>query len=474
MKFLCSNCKAKYQIADEKVTGRTLRMTCRQCKQEIVIRGEAPARGSQVHAGQIHANQAHTTPPSSSVAGMPAPVPHAAAPPSPLAIDFQRQVGGGVRASLAPPPPLLDAWHVAINEVPVGPMRREDVARRIAAGAVTSESLAWREGLDDWLPVRQIPELAALLGMQAPPPVAFVPAMPAQRVDMAPIGGRAGAAPAFSLDDWAPPGPDASSAHALRGSPLADVDSSRGGRSPQWGLMFVGLCVFAFLMSAMTIFGARFLSRTEPAATAPAAATVTGTTTAPSAEPAEARVSPPSEAETQEMVIELDEVGLDSPTRPRTTGANGAKATPTTATTAKSKGKPDLTDAEKAMLARMGGGAEPAISGIGSKTTTTRSTGAGPSGGLTADQLSKVVMQGRKNLQRCYETALRGSGSDETIRLDVEITVSPAGNVTAVKTGGSELPGMKDCVQRTVKMWRFPSSGDSTQTKFPLVFQPGG
>ena len=32
MKFLCSNCKAKYQIADEKVAGRTLRMTCRRCQ----------------------------------------------------------------------------------------------------------------------------------------------------------------------------------------------------------------------------------------------------------------------------------------------------------------------------------------------------------------------------------------------------------------------------------------------------------
>src|SRR5689334_12931927 len=118
MKFLCSNCKAKYQIADEKVSGRTLRMTCRQCKQEIVIRGDSPARASL--AAQ----------PTSS-----APMP-IAPPPSPLAADFQRQLGGGMRPSLPPQVPVLDAWHVAINEVPVGPMRREDVARRIASGAV--------------------------------------------------------------------------------------------------------------------------------------------------------------------------------------------------------------------------------------------------------------------------------------------------------------------------------------------------
>src|SRR3954471_22347997 len=31
MKFLCPSCKAKYQIADEKVAGRSVRMKCRKC-----------------------------------------------------------------------------------------------------------------------------------------------------------------------------------------------------------------------------------------------------------------------------------------------------------------------------------------------------------------------------------------------------------------------------------------------------------
>src|SRR5262249_10963871 len=31
MKFLCDNCKAKYQIGDEKVAGKTVRMKCRRC-----------------------------------------------------------------------------------------------------------------------------------------------------------------------------------------------------------------------------------------------------------------------------------------------------------------------------------------------------------------------------------------------------------------------------------------------------------
>jgi predicted Zn finger-like uncharacterized protein len=45
MKFLCRNCKAKYQIADEKVAGRTLRMACQQCGEQIVVRGPGARAG---------------------------------------------------------------------------------------------------------------------------------------------------------------------------------------------------------------------------------------------------------------------------------------------------------------------------------------------------------------------------------------------------------------------------------------------
>ena len=40
MKFLCPQCKAKYQIADDKIEGRTLRMKCRRCEHEIVVKGD--------------------------------------------------------------------------------------------------------------------------------------------------------------------------------------------------------------------------------------------------------------------------------------------------------------------------------------------------------------------------------------------------------------------------------------------------
>src|SRR5258706_963647 len=37
MKFLCPSCKAKYQIGDEKVAGRSVRMKCRKCGHIIQV-----------------------------------------------------------------------------------------------------------------------------------------------------------------------------------------------------------------------------------------------------------------------------------------------------------------------------------------------------------------------------------------------------------------------------------------------------
>src|SRR5262249_37728597 len=37
MKFLCERCKAKYQISDEKIAGRTVRMKCRKCGHLIEV-----------------------------------------------------------------------------------------------------------------------------------------------------------------------------------------------------------------------------------------------------------------------------------------------------------------------------------------------------------------------------------------------------------------------------------------------------
>lgn len=167
MKFLCPNCKAKYQISDEKIAGRTLKMDCRRCNHPIVIRGNK--RPSQSSASISSPSR---RPGSSHVGPSPARSSRSA-----LGSDFRRQ------ASAAPAPQkqptALDQWHIAINDVPVGPMKRDEVDKKMASRAITGESLCWREGFDDWRPVKKVPELAAMLRRHQSRPAAPPPPKPA-------------------------------------------------------------------------------------------------------------------------------------------------------------------------------------------------------------------------------------------------------------------------------------------------------
>ena len=70
VKFLCDQCKAKYQISDDKVAGKTVRMKCRKCGHMIEVR--AAVTGTSV--ADRNTGTAAAAPTSGS---------HADSPPSP-------------------------------------------------------------------------------------------------------------------------------------------------------------------------------------------------------------------------------------------------------------------------------------------------------------------------------------------------------------------------------------------------------
>lgn len=443
MKFVCSNCKSKYQIADEKAAGRTLRMVCRRCNNEIVIQG-SPAPGG-TGAGRDPRLDVSAPPPAAASA---------------LAADFRRQVASGgsdLSSSL-----VSDEWHVAINDIPVGPMRREEVVRKIALGAVTPESLAWREGLDDWVPAADIPELAMLFGAQLRAPAAPAEVRPAARARMVPVGGRVGveASPAMIEDIEIPAqAPEPFERLSSAGSmPAHAAPAPTDGQSA--GRMFMLMCGGVFVMFVGVLLGVKVLTPAPPvvAAAAPAAAAA-----------AAGNVAEEAEAEDTDNVIALDMQEIDGEALGgRGRGKSGSDANK------KASGStgPRLTAAEQAMLDQMsGGGATANIKARPSSASGEQAQGSGE--GLTASQLSAVVNKKRSELQRCYEAALRATASDETVRFDVDITVGTSGSVIKVATRGKALAGMDVCIERTVRLWRFPTSGDNTQMSFPVLFQPG-
>ena len=71
--------------------------------------------------------------------------------------------GAEIPASNAPTDPPAEEWYVAIDEVPVGPIRHTDLRMKYGQGAVTDDSLVWREGFEEWRPLRTLPDLHMLV-----------------------------------------------------------------------------------------------------------------------------------------------------------------------------------------------------------------------------------------------------------------------------------------------------------------------
>ena len=73
----------------------------------------------------------------------------------------------GPQRSISSASALLNAaetgWYAGVRDLPVGPLTRNELSAKIEAGDITSESLVWREGLDDWRPLRTVAELSDLV-----------------------------------------------------------------------------------------------------------------------------------------------------------------------------------------------------------------------------------------------------------------------------------------------------------------------
>lgn len=177
MKFLCDNCKAKYQIADEKVAGKTVRMKCRKCGHQIEVRAAVTeGTGSIPPPAPLPGVRPPPRPMGGGLAtSLSAQKPKAPAasvvPNSALAGAFAKNVADAPASSVAGAPTggnaielsVTDEWYVAINGVPVGPVRISELRRKAATGAVNEDSLCWQEGLEEWRPIKSIPELAQIV-----------------------------------------------------------------------------------------------------------------------------------------------------------------------------------------------------------------------------------------------------------------------------------------------------------------------
>lgn len=116
MKISCQSCQSKYNVADEKVQGKIVKIRCRKCGSTIVVDGtkQSATNGSVASATAAAA----------------------AIPPSGKA-DGQ-------------------AWHVNVAEDDQRTMTLGELVAAYGSGVVTQETFIWTEGMEDWKPLSEV------------------------------------------------------------------------------------------------------------------------------------------------------------------------------------------------------------------------------------------------------------------------------------------------------------------------------
>lgn len=80
-----------------------------------------------------------------------------------MAGAFARSVATRGEAAPAPARASSEDWYVGVGGVPLGPVRLAVIREKALAGAVDGNSLVWREGFDEWQPLRNFPELLEIV-----------------------------------------------------------------------------------------------------------------------------------------------------------------------------------------------------------------------------------------------------------------------------------------------------------------------
>ncbi len=78
----------------------------------------------------------------------------------------------GAAGAAAPTPPPLSpekSYHVDVDGKADGPFGADQIAAMIVSGSLRRETLVWSQGMDDWQPAGQVPDLAGHLAAVPPP-----------------------------------------------------------------------------------------------------------------------------------------------------------------------------------------------------------------------------------------------------------------------------------------------------------------
>ena len=71
------------------------------------------------------------------------------------------------------PPPISQqpTYFVYVNGHQLANQTAQTILTMLQQGTINTDTLVWKAGMANWLPLSQVPEFASLLNQQTPPPV---------------------------------------------------------------------------------------------------------------------------------------------------------------------------------------------------------------------------------------------------------------------------------------------------------------
>ena len=189
MKITCGSCAAKYTVSDEKVQGKTVKVKCRKCGAVIVVSstGEVQTTGGGA--------------------------------------------GGGASAAASV------SYTVSISDTDQRTLTLDQIVDAYNEGVIDAETFLWTEGMDDWLPLKDVDAIVDALHDAASAEASMVPHEDLAATVAVDYGASAGAPMGGSPMGGMGGGNDLGATVAMADAAAAlSSGSSRGSSPPGLGL----------------------------------------------------------------------------------------------------------------------------------------------------------------------------------------------------------------------------------------------
>ncbi|HEY1694038.1 MAG TPA: zinc-ribbon domain-containing protein [Polyangiaceae bacterium] len=121
MKITCQSCQSKYNVADEKVQGKIVKIRCRKCGATIVVNGTNDAAAN----------------------------------------------GAGADATAQQGAADTTQWHVNVGDSDQRTLSLSELVDAYNGGVVTQDTFIWCDGMDDWRPLAEVESVVAALHASA-------------------------------------------------------------------------------------------------------------------------------------------------------------------------------------------------------------------------------------------------------------------------------------------------------------------